>query len=82
MTKDLPVNEEVCVVDDEAGIGDMCKDYLSDTYQVRVFTSPQMALKEFEGGYKPKLVVTDIKMPDIDGFTMVRKLHQSESRWL
>ncbi len=67
---------EVCVVDDEDGIGKMCRDYLSDSYSVKVFTDPREALEAFENDYRPDLVLTDIKMPGVDGFEVAKRLHR------
>lgn len=66
---------EVCIVDDEAGIGDLCRDYLSDSYSVKVFHSPEEALKAFESDYHADIVLTDIKMPGMDGFQMAKRIH-------
>jgi DNA-binding NtrC family response regulator len=70
------MNPEICIVDDEAGIANMCKDYLDQDYSVRVFTSPKEALAAFEGDYSPDVLITDIKMPELDGFSMAKKIHQ------
>lgn len=67
---------DICVVDDETGIAEMCKDYLAGEHKVRVFTSPAEALAAFDKDYHPDLVMSDIKMPGMDGFTMVRRLHE------
>ncbi len=69
---------EVCVVDDEDGIGRLCQDYLADSFSVRVFTNPEEALMAFEGEYRPDLLLTDIKMPNIDGFEMVKRIHEKK----
>ncbi len=70
------MNPEICIVDDEAGIANMCKDYLDPDYSVRIFTSPKDALAAFEGDYSPDVLITDIKMPELDGFSMAKKIHQ------
>jgi len=63
---------EICLVDDEAGIVEMMRDYLSESFSVRTFTSPEEALLALNGSYRPDLLVTDIKMPEMDGFEFLR----------
>ncbi len=62
---------EVCLVDDEDGILEMVKDYLGDSYKVRIFNSPEDALTAIGSNYRPDLLVTDIKMPNMDGFDLL-----------
>lgn len=69
------MNYQVCIVDDESGIGKMCEDYLADSYAVKVFNSPQEAVDAFEHDYRPDVLLTDIKMPGMNGFEMARKIH-------
>lgn len=70
------MNPEICIVDDEPGIANMCKDYLQSEFNIRVFTSPKEALREFDNDYRPDVLLTDIKMPEMDGFAMARQIHE------
>jgi CheY-like chemotaxis protein len=63
---------EICLVDDEIGIVEMVRDYLSESFSVRSFTSPEEAIRAFDTNYRPDVLVTDIKMPRIDGFDLAQ----------
>lgn len=72
------MDHKVCIVDDEAAIGRMCADYLKTSYEVKVFTSPVDAIAAFEKDhYAPDILITDIKMPMMDGFQMARRIHET-----
>lgn len=63
-------NERILIVDDEAGIVRLCQRVLERAgYQVYPFTNPQKAL-EFVQSETPDLLLTDIRMPSMDGFEL------------
>ncbi|MFQ5824527.1 MAG: HD domain-containing phosphohydrolase [bacterium] len=68
------IKEKVLVVDDESHICKLCYDLLSNAgYSVETISDPiealnQVSLIPFD------LVLTDIKMPQLDGLELVRKL--------
>lgn len=66
---------KVCIVDDEQELADTYSDYLKNSYEVRTFSSAQAALAEFEKDYDPDLVLTDLKMPGMDGDQFIDALH-------
>lgn len=59
--------QKVCIVDDERELADTYAAYLGRSYEVRTFNTPQSALAEFDRDYQPDLVITDLKMPGMDG---------------
>lgn len=65
---------EVFVVDDEKGITDLCTDILKPDFGVKTFLSAKDALKEFDKEQGPDVIVTDIKMPVMDGTEFTRRL--------
>lgn len=66
---------EICIVDDEPDLGKICEDHLRTQYKVRTFISAEAALRAFnDEDYEPSLVLTDIKMPGIDGLEMLSQI--------
>ena len=67
---------EILVVDDEQEIADLVELYLgNEGYAVRKFYSAQEALAS---GLEnpPELAVLDVMMPELDGFTLCRRLRE------
>lgn len=64
----------ICIVDDELDLLDVCKDFLSRDFDVRTFCSGAEAIKELELNYKPELVITDLRMPEMSGFDFIDNL--------
>lgn len=66
----------VWVVDDDASIRWVLEAALEDKpYLVKIFDSPLMALKAYEA-FPPSVVVSDVRMPDMDGLTFMEALHE------
>ncbi len=47
---------------------------IEDGITIRVYGDPQIALTEFQAGLVPDLIVTDYKMPSMDGAGFIRSL--------
>lgn len=67
---------EVCLVDDESDILASFVENLKTEFKVRSFTSANEALESFKQGFKPKVVVTDLCMPGLDGLEFVSELQK------
>jgi two-component system response regulator ChvI len=69
------------VVDDEQDLTFTLKAILDETglFQVETFTNPILALSEFKANVYD-LVVLDIRMPEMDGFQLYRKLRDVDNR--
>jgi DNA-binding response OmpR family regulator len=69
------------VVDDEQDITFTLKETLEETglFQVETFTNPILALSEFKASVYD-LAVLDIRMPEINGFQLCRKLRDIDNR--
>ena len=66
--------KKIIVVDDDKGIRDMLKERLeASNYDVVLAGDGKTGLAKIEQD-KPDLVLLDIKMPDMDGFTMLLEL--------
>ena len=69
---DNQVYNRILVVDDEAGIRDVIQDYLSDAgYDIVTARDGLEALEKMEN-QDFDLVITDLSMPNLDGFGLIR----------
>jgi two-component system chemotaxis response regulator CheY len=66
------------MVDDEEAVGYVFERYLAiKGYRVSVTTSGEQALEAFQAE-RPDLVITDYKMPDMNGDELLRRLRAIE----
>ncbi|XOF32859.1 MAG: response regulator [Candidatus Electrothrix sp. YB6] len=71
-------NEEILVIDDMLENLRLLTDMLSsEGYKVRPTQEPQLALDSALAD-PPDLILLDVKMPDIDGYELCRRLKQDE----
>src|SRR3954462_1665292 len=69
----------VLVVDDEAGISGLLRRWLSrDGYSVRIAADGAQALAAI-AEEPPDVILLDVVMPDMDGFTICRRLKNDPS---
>ncbi|WP_044412946.1 nitrogen regulation protein NR(I) [Thiomicrospira microaerophila] len=66
----------VWIVDDDASIRWVLEAALEDKpFIVKSFDSPTIALKNLEA-FPPTVIVSDIRMPDMDGLTFMEAIHE------
>lgn len=65
--------EKVLVVDDEVEILNILTKYLKDDYEILTASSGQEGIDVFERE-KPPVIITDIKMPGMDGIELMRRV--------
>lgn len=71
-----PIPARLLVVDDEANIRDLLASSLRFAgFEVETAISGQTALTAVRK-FKPDLIVLDVMMPDLDGFTVTRRLRE------
>lgn len=66
-------NPQIFVVEDDNSFAEFLKIILEEEeYRVKVFNNPEEALREIQV-YSPSLIITDLKMPSMDGITFIEK---------
>ena len=74
------INPVVWIVDDDASIRWVLETALEDKpYVVKVFESPLHALKALDS-QPPTVVVSDVRMPDMDGLTFMEAIHEKDKK--
>jgi PAS domain S-box-containing protein len=67
----------ILVVDDEVGPRESLRMILKPAYDIKTAESARMALAEL-GDFRPDLVILDIKMPEIDGLEVLRRIKRTD----
>lgn len=69
---------KILLVEDETTLAMIIKDTLdSDEFEVIVATDGKEGISAYAAG-KPDIIVTDIMMPHLDGYTMVKQIRKSD----
>jgi CheY-like chemotaxis protein len=70
--------KRICFVDDEPDIILLCKIVLEEGgFEVYTFTDSLLALSNFKPDFYD-LIILDIKMPNMDGFELYRKIKEKD----
>ncbi|MBI5540213.1 MAG: response regulator transcription factor [Bacteroidia bacterium] len=73
------MKSKIFVIDDDEKLNGLLQDYLSNFgYQVTTFTNPRLGLDKINKEL-PDLVILDVMMPEIDGFTVCKELRKELS---
>jgi DNA-binding NarL/FixJ family response regulator len=73
------MNERILLVDDEPGLRDAVQAYLEDSgFAVTVAANTQQGLQKLQQ-HPPDLIVSDIMMPQADGYEFLRQVRQQEA---
>ena len=69
----------IYAVEDDEGIGELYQGALEDDYDVEIFPDGASFLAEFSVR-KPDLVILDIMLPDMDGYSILVKIREKDER--
>lgn len=69
----------IYAVEDDEGIGELYQGALEDDYDVRIFPDGASFLTAFSEN-KPDLVILDIMLPDMDGYSILVKIREKDER--
>ena len=73
----LAASSRILVVDDELGPRESLRMLLKGAYEIRTAENGQSALAELPR-YRPDLVILDIKMPEMNGLEVLRRVKESD----
>lgn len=71
--------QTILVVDDEPTKIKLLYNILQGEYQIRVATSGSEALERVLVEPKPDIILLDVMMPEMDGFTVCKKIKSQDS---
>ena len=78
MTPHFPPNRQtILVVDDTPENIDVLTEVLAPSYQTKVATNGEKALRIMAGEHKPDLILLDIMMPGISGYEVCQRLKRN-----
>lgn len=69
----------IYAVEDDEGIGELYQGALEDDYDVEIFPDGASFLAAFSTR-KPDLVILDIMLPDMDGYSILVKIREKDER--
>ncbi len=69
----MPKSHSILVVDDDPAVRDLLVEALSEAgHRVEIARDGEQALDRLRGGVSPCVVLTDVRMPRMDGFELRR----------
>ncbi len=71
------MKKTILAIDDELSIRMLLENFLSHKYNVVTCNDGQEGLKYLEQGDLPDLIVTDIQMPNLDGYEFIKNVRAS-----
>lgn len=69
----------IYVVEDDEGIAEVYEGAFEDSYSVQIFYTGQEFFDAFEK-VKPNLIILDIMLPDMDGYTILTRIREMDER--
>lgn len=77
---DTAQHKTVLVVEDDRQLADTLKSFLElDKFHVVVLYGGREAIEKIQTGPAPDVVLLDIMMPEVDGFTVLKAIRTNES---
>src|SRR3989344_8365072 len=75
----MPQGVKILIVDDDSFLLDMyALKFKEGGYDVDTSSSAQEALQKFRGGARPDVLLFDLVMPGLDGFALLKALHDEK----
>jgi len=61
------VKKKILILDDKIAIAKIISVYLSNEYEINYFNTPVKGIEWLHEGYRPDLIILDIRMPEMNG---------------
>ncbi len=68
---------KILVVDDKQSLSELVAQFLGQSYQVNTTENGMDAMTWLQEGNIPDLIITDLEMPEMDGFELIRQVKRS-----
>ncbi|MDC6365635.1 MULTISPECIES: response regulator transcription factor [Flavobacteriaceae] len=68
---------EILVIDDKKSLSELVAQFLGQSYSVSTAENGLKAMAWMQSGNLPDLIITDLEMPEMDGFEFIEKTKQS-----
>jgi DNA-binding response OmpR family regulator len=68
---------KILVVDDKQSLSELVAQFLGQSYDVTTVENGLLAMNWLQGGNMPDLIITDLEMPEMDGFELITRVKQS-----
>lgn len=69
----------IYIVEDDEGISEVYEGAFEDVYMVRIFPSGAQFFEAFDK-VRPDLILLDIMLPDMDGYTILSRIREADER--
>lgn len=69
--------KKILVVDDKVALNKLIVKFFSKTFDISTKEDGLMALTWLQNGNIPDLIITDIQMPNMDGFELISRVKES-----
>lgn len=69
--------KKILLVEDKPSISRLIVQFLSKTFDVTTKEDGLQALAWLQEGNIPNLIITDLEMPELDGFELIRRVKES-----
>lgn len=73
------IRELIYIVEDDDGISELYESAFEGVYDIELFATAEAFFKRF-AEKKPQLVILDIMLPDMDGYTILTKIRREDER--
>jgi DNA-binding response OmpR family regulator len=75
------MKKKIMIIDDEISIRFILEITLSEKYEVVSFENGKEAIASLNGEKLPDVIICDLQMPEIDGYTLTKEIRSNE-KWL
>jgi DNA-binding response OmpR family regulator len=74
------MNNKILIVEDTPDLCEILTEFLEmQGFIVSACLTAKSAVEKLEQGFLPDLILTDLTMPDMDGFKLIEKIRESKS---